>query len=229
MVLSAVSLGWSSSTAQETRRAERSRTLVPGFDGVEDLLRTLRELLAHVTIAVDAEGRREIIFSRVNLRLVNGLGQTDCGMEDNPIPDCPNGLGNLIVGYNEPRAPDFGETIRTGSHNAVIGSEHHFSRFGVWSVRVTPSVGTLRRSVVGRPTRRVATSPRSAGEATTRPATSSPQSDVSPFLFVASQTPLGKKAPALPGSRLWMVLEVGLPWRTFGIEDVLALVAWVVF
>jgi hypothetical protein len=37
------------------------------------------------------------------LHIRNGLGRTDCGEEvDEPIPDCPNGLGNLIVGYNEP-------------------------------------------------------------------------------------------------------------------------------
>jgi hypothetical protein len=32
------------------------------------------------------------------------------------------------VGYNERR--EFGESIRTGSHNVVVGQEHNFSRFG---------------------------------------------------------------------------------------------------
>jgi hypothetical protein len=65
------------------------------------------------------------------LHIVNGLGSTDCTDEQpepEPIPDCPNGLGNLIVGYNEPRA--FAENVRTGSHNVVVGSQHNFSRFG---------------------------------------------------------------------------------------------------
>ena len=30
---------------------------------------------------------------------MNGLGRTDCEAEGVPIPDCPKGLGNLIVGY----------------------------------------------------------------------------------------------------------------------------------
>jgi hypothetical protein len=38
---------------------------------------------------------------------------------------------------------------------------------------------------------------------------------------------LGKKAPALTVSQLRMLLEVGLPLRTFTIEDAIAVVAWV--
>jgi hypothetical protein len=45
-----------------------------------------------------------------------------------PIPDCPNGLGNLIVGYNERRVGE--QNIRTGSHNVVVGMLQDFSRFG---------------------------------------------------------------------------------------------------
>jgi hypothetical protein len=73
----------------------------------------------------------EVFLTRANLHIVNGLGRTECAdAEGNPIPGCPNGLGNLIVGYNEPRDPVFGETIRTGSHNVVVGPGHNFSRFG---------------------------------------------------------------------------------------------------
>jgi hypothetical protein len=64
---------------------------------------------------------------------VNGLGRTDCGSEEEPIPDCPNGLGNLIVGYNEVRfecSPDPCINTRTGSHNVVVGQFHNFSRVG---------------------------------------------------------------------------------------------------
>jgi hypothetical protein len=37
------------------------------------------------------------------------------------------GLGNLIIGYDEP-APDLGGTDRYGSHNLVIGRRHRFTR-----------------------------------------------------------------------------------------------------
>ena len=44
------------------------------------------------------------------------------------MPDCPNGLGNLIVGYNELR--EGGENRRNGSHNVVVGTQHAFSSVG---------------------------------------------------------------------------------------------------
>jgi hypothetical protein len=70
----------------------------------------------------------EVFIKGANLHIVNGLGQTTCGSAEEPIPDCPNGLGNLIVGYNELR--EFEENIRTGSHNVVVGEQHNFSHFG---------------------------------------------------------------------------------------------------
>jgi hypothetical protein len=60
----------------------------------------------------------EVIITGANLRLLNGLGSTET----------TNGLGNLIVGYHEPR--DSGETRQTGSHNVVVGKQHQFSSFG---------------------------------------------------------------------------------------------------
>jgi hypothetical protein len=70
----------------------------------------------------------EVVITGANLRIINGLGQTDCGPQDHPIPDCPNGLGNLIVGYNEPREGE--ENRRTGSHHVVVGPQHNFSSVG---------------------------------------------------------------------------------------------------
>jgi hypothetical protein len=76
------------------------------------------------------DAANEVVITGANLRIVNGLGKTDCTDDQgNPIPNCPNGLGNLIVGYNESRAP-FSTDNRTGSHNVVVGSEHNFSSFG---------------------------------------------------------------------------------------------------
>jgi hypothetical protein len=55
----------------------------------------------------------EVVITGANLRIVNGLGNTAT----------TNGLGNLIVGYNESRnSPDFPD-VRTGSHNK--GSQEH--------------------------------------------------------------------------------------------------------
>lgn len=96
--------------------------------GLAQRVAALEDLLKHVS-----RKGNEVFLTGANLHIVNGLGSTDCtDAEGNPIADCPNGLGNVIVGYNEPRASVFGENIRTGSHNVVVGPEHNFSRFGDW-------------------------------------------------------------------------------------------------
>jgi hypothetical protein len=54
-----------------------------------------------------------------NLQIVNGTGTTNGAVD---------GLGNLIVGYNEPGASP--SDNRTGSHNIVTGQRNNFSSYG---------------------------------------------------------------------------------------------------
>jgi hypothetical protein len=112
------------STAQEGTRS--------GEKGLAQRVAALEDLLKHFS-----RKGNEVFLTGANLHIVNGLGGTDCRDEqDEEIPDCPNGLGNLIVGYNELRPPpgpgagQADENVRTGSHNVVVGQEHNFSRFG---------------------------------------------------------------------------------------------------
>jgi hypothetical protein len=86
--------------------------------GLEQRVADLEKLLKHFS-----RDGNEITITGANLHIVNGLGMTNT----------VNGLGNLIVGYNEPRS--FGEeeenpNNRTGSHNTVVGKEHNFASFG---------------------------------------------------------------------------------------------------
>jgi hypothetical protein len=112
-----LTLALPSGTAQEAQKKKKS---------LEERVAALEDLFKHFT----REGK-EVTITGANLHLINGLGSTGCGPEGDPIPDCPNGLGNLIVGYNEPRPPDaVPPDLRTGSHNIVVGQEHNFSRFG---------------------------------------------------------------------------------------------------
>lgn len=67
-------------------------------------------------MALDAAAN-QIVITRANLRIVNGLGTTDT----------TNGLGNLIVGYNEPRNRPSSPDVRTGSQNVVVGRHDNFS------------------------------------------------------------------------------------------------------
>src|SRR5262245_43211866 len=81
---------------------------------LEQRVEQLEYKLAHVTSGPD-----DVTISGANLRIVNGLGATNT----------VNGLGNLIVGYNEHR-PAFLTNTRTGSHNVIVGRQHNFSSFG---------------------------------------------------------------------------------------------------
>ncbi|MDJ0787843.1 MAG: hypothetical protein QNK05_13620 [Myxococcota bacterium] len=56
-----------------------------------------------------------LTFEAMNVRVTNGAGSTTT----------ENGLGNLIVGYDE--APPFGPADRSGSHNFVLGTSNSYS------------------------------------------------------------------------------------------------------
>jgi hypothetical protein len=82
-------------------------------------------------------GPNEVVITGANLRIVNGLGSTTT----------TNGLGNLIVGYNEPR--EFEPDVRTGSHNIVVGINDNFSSFGGLVVGFENEISGVFASVSG--------------------------------------------------------------------------------
>ncbi len=82
---------------------------------IETRIAQLEALLAGVSRVSDSNAIR---FSGVNVQIVSGSGETDGTV---------NGLGNLIIGYNERRSAG---NVRTGSHNLVVGIEHNFSSYG---------------------------------------------------------------------------------------------------
>ena len=133
-LLTMFSLPLTLGAAQDDRRAGKPKDDHQAtLKGLLQRFLAIERKLEHVTSVVGPEGFPELVITGANLRIVNGLGSTDCLKGDNPIagepiPDCPNGLGNLIVGYNEPSQQ--GENVRTGSHNVVVGQAHSFSRFG---------------------------------------------------------------------------------------------------
>lgn len=73
----------------------------------------LEKLLANVT-----RSGNNIYINRANLNIRDGSGSTD-----GPT----NGLGNLIIGYNEKKGI---EDIRTGSHNLIIGQNNNYKSYG---------------------------------------------------------------------------------------------------
>jgi hypothetical protein len=82
-------------------------------DSLTSRVAALEAKLAHVSVAGN-----DITISGANLYVNDGSGGTD-----GPT----NGLGNVVIGYNEPRGAG---DDRSGSHNLVIGSRHNFSSHG---------------------------------------------------------------------------------------------------
>ncbi len=97
---------------QGTLSATRILTLTPDQ----------QEFLSHVTMVDLPDGLggfvRTARISGINVQIVNDSGTTDGAVD---------GLGNLIVGYNELRG--LGDD-RTGSHNLIVGDEHNYSSYG---------------------------------------------------------------------------------------------------
>ncbi len=79
----------------------------------------------------------------MNLHVRSGSGATD-------DTGTPTGLGNLIVGYNEPPADlTLEEGDRGGAHNMIIGAEHRYSSTGGLVAGVRNTVRGLSASVSG--------------------------------------------------------------------------------
>ena len=105
--------------------------------GMAERMAILEDKLA--AMAFDAAAN-EVVITGANLRIVNGLGSTET----------TNGLGNLIVGYNELRPPESGLlNNRTGSHNVVIGEWNNFSSFGGLVVGFYNEISGIFASVSG--------------------------------------------------------------------------------
>jgi len=79
---------------------------------LSDRVASLEAKLAHVSVSGN-----DIFVTGANVHVVNGAGSTDA----------PNGLGNLIIGYNEPRVDG---DDRTGSHNLIVGSKNNYASYG---------------------------------------------------------------------------------------------------
>ncbi len=82
-------------------------------DALETRIQALETLLTNFS-----RSSNEITIRGANLHIVSGSGSTNATV---------NGLGNLIIGYNEARTSG---NDRTGSHNLVIGAKQNFSSYG---------------------------------------------------------------------------------------------------
>jgi hypothetical protein len=79
---------------------------------------SLQTLLEGVSRGDDAQGRDTLLFAGMNLQVVNGTGTTYGE---------PNGVGNLLVGYDAERPSWEGGSDKSGSHYLVVGDAHNFT------------------------------------------------------------------------------------------------------
>lgn len=82
--------------------------------GMQAQIAALQDLLQHVT-----RDGNDLFITGANLHIRSGSGSTFGAV---------NGLGNLVLGYNEAR--NDGSDNRTGSHNLVAGIGQNFSSYG---------------------------------------------------------------------------------------------------
>lgn len=80
-----------------------------------------------------------IVFRSVNVQVTNGGGST---------ASKPNGLGNLIIGYNEERGKEVA-TERSGSHNLIVGNAHSYSSYGGAAIGSYHTIAAPYASVTG--------------------------------------------------------------------------------
>ncbi len=119
-------------------------------------------LAGYLTVDLSTPSRPTLRVAGANLQIVNGLGTTQT----------TNGLGNLIVGYNENRPAAtpaqcsvggftdqatcefvgfgfWGVDFRSGSHNVVVGQRQNYSRFAGLVVGYQSTINGRWASVSG--------------------------------------------------------------------------------
>ncbi len=112
--------------SHDSRYGSKSRA-----DSLESRIAALEEKLRYVTSA-----NNTIYIDSANLCIRNGKGATDS----------VNGLGNLVVGYDEPRPTG---SAKTGSHNIVAGKYNNYTRHGGLVVGYNNSITNGYASVSG--------------------------------------------------------------------------------
>jgi hypothetical protein len=91
------------------------------LSGYEERIAALEAKLQYLTVVAGTVNEMpgpHVMITGANLHVRSGSGST---------PGTLNGLGNLIVGYNELR--NF-ENDRSGSHNIVVGRNNNYTSFG---------------------------------------------------------------------------------------------------
>lgn len=82
-----------------------------------------------------------VFITGANVYVRNGMGAT--------VNNGYNGLGNLILGYNEGRGQPASPDVRTGSHNLIVGVGANYARNSSIVMGINNSSGNNFASVFG--------------------------------------------------------------------------------
>ena len=102
--------GWDTSAADDFDGNYTSLANLPSLPSA-----SVNDLGNYLTVDT---GSHSVVLSGANLKVLDGTGSTDCS------GSC-NGLGNILVGYDEGSAGN-----KSGSHNLVVGSGHTYLSYG---------------------------------------------------------------------------------------------------
>lgn len=142
-------------TAGETVNAEQMNQ---NFANLETRVAELEAKLASVSVET-VNGQPTVRFTGVNLQLVNGQGSTES----------VNGVGNIMVGYDEGRSGNgfcsdgsyttqadcetagelWNGNQKTGSHNVIVGAGAGYTRYGGIVSGMNNAVNAPGASAVG--------------------------------------------------------------------------------
>jgi hypothetical protein len=188
-ILGSATLGGAVAGRQEAGALEARVT------ALETQLESVLALAPHLSVvpdALDGLAGPHVVFEGVNVHVRSGSGRTNDFV---PVGGALTGLGNLVVGYNEPPL-GLAADDRRGSHTLVIGEGHRHTSWGGLVAGVQNTVNGAGASVGGGQENRARGSrPASGAASSTSPAARRPASAGARRTRPVGQAPASAGAP----------------------------------
>jgi hypothetical protein len=139
LVVAALAAGFGAGYALDPAAVTAKQPDPPGLaHRVERLEAVVTQLGAKIG-CIQTVGTFDVIFDGCNVHIRNGSGDTETA----------NGLGNLIIGYNERYENDRPHVVRSGSHNLVVGPRHEYTGVGGFVAGQENTVSSKFASIAG--------------------------------------------------------------------------------
>jgi len=118
------------------------------IDNQAATIATLKAKTASISVQNGVGLNTELVFTGVNVHIVDGTGFTDDGTQGELPNPSFTGLGNLVIGYNESRVIAEGANdTRSGSHNLILGDFNNYSAYGGFVSGINNSIAGANASI----------------------------------------------------------------------------------